>query len=68
MIIQIILVWILLTYPIVRAVLKDLEEKNVSERYSTLFQIMLLFQCMKHVPTYYFMMFGLTITKLFKKR
>lgn len=68
MIIKILLVWFLLTLPIVRTVLKQMEEQNRPERNSILFQIVLILQSMIYVPHYYFLVVLELVTKPFKRK
>lgn len=68
MITKILLVWFLLTLPIVRSVLKQMEEQNRPERDSILFQIVLILQSMIYVPHYYFLVVLELVTKPFKRK
>ena len=68
MILTILCIWILLTFPLVRSTLKHLEEQNRPERNETLFQIVLVGQCMLHVPYYYFLVTMEFIVKLIKRK
>jgi hypothetical protein len=68
MIWTIILIWMLATFPMVRATLKHMEEQGRQERNELLFQIILIGQSMIYVPYYYFLVTMEFITKLFKKR
>ena len=52
--ITIILVWILLSYPIVRMVNRRMEELNDDTRFRTWFQVFLFIRAQFEVPTYYF--------------
>jgi hypothetical protein len=68
MIWTILLIWILLTFPIVKETLKQCELNNRPERNDTLFQLILIGQSMIYVPLYYFLVVMELITKPFKKR
>lgn len=68
MILTILCIWILLTFPLVRNTLKLLEEQNRPERNGMLFQIVLVGQCMLHVPYYYFLVTIEFIVKLIKRK
>ena len=68
MILSILCIWILLTFPLVRATLKNLEEQNNPERNGMLFQIVLVGHCMLHVPYYYFLVTIEFIVKLIKRK
>jgi hypothetical protein len=48
------LVWILLSYPIVRMVNRRMEELNDDIRFKTGFQILLFIRAQFEVPVYYF--------------
>jgi hypothetical protein len=52
--ITIILVWILLSYPIVRMVNRRMEELNDDTRFRTWFQVFLFIRAQFEVPRYYF--------------
>lgn len=68
MILTIMCVWVLLTLPIVRNVLKQLEQENRPETDSIMFQIVLIFQSMIYVPHYYFLVTLELIAKPFKRK
>lgn len=68
MIITILLVWVLLTYPMVRETLRFMEIENRPERHSLSFQLILILQCMVHVPLYYPLVIAGSIVKIFKKK
>lgn len=68
MILTILCIWVLLTFPLVRNTLKLLEEQNRPERNGMLFQIVLVGQCMLHVPYYYFLVTMEFIVKLIKRK
>jgi len=68
MILTILCIWVLLTFPLVRNTLKLLEEQNRAERNEMLFQIVLVGNCMLHVPTYYFLVTKEFIVKLIKRK
>lgn len=68
MIVTILCIWVLLTFPLVRNTLKHLEEQNRPERNETLFQIVLVGSSMLHVPYYYFLITMELITKLIKRK
>jgi len=68
MIVTILCIWMLLTFPLVRSTLKHLEEQNRPERNGTLFQLILIFQSMLYVPHYYFLVTIEFITKLIKRK
>jgi hypothetical protein len=68
MILTVLFVWMLLTFPLVRTTLKHLEEQNRPERNEVLFQIVLVFQSMIYVPHYYFLVTMELIVKLIKRK
>lgn len=68
MIITIILVWVLLTYPMVRETLTQMEKDERIERNGFLFQLILVGQCMIYVPIYYVLFTYELIKKIFKKK
>ena len=68
MILTVLFVWMLLTFPLVRTTLKHLEEQNRPERNEVLFQIVLVFQSMIYVPNYYFLVTMELIVKLIKRK
>lgn len=68
MIWTILLIWMLLTFPLVRSTMKQLEEQDKPERHGLLFQIILILHSMIYVPYYYFLVVMEFITKPFKKR
>jgi hypothetical protein len=68
MIVTILLVWLLLTYPMVKETLRHMEKEDRPERNSLLFQIILLGQSMIYVPYYYFLMIMGFILKVFKNK
>jgi len=57
------LIWFLLSYPIVRHVNKRMEETDDDLRFRTSFQLVLFIRAQFEVPKYYFM----KLTKLFVK-
>jgi len=68
MIVTILCIWILLTFPLVRLTLKNMEEQGIEERNETLFQIVLVGSCMLHVPYYYFLVIANFIVNLIKRK
>lgn len=68
MIITILLVWVLLTYPMVKETLRLMEIEDRPERHSLSFQLILVIQCMVHVPLYYPLVIMGSIGKFFKKK
>lgn len=68
MILTILCIWVLLTFPLLRTTLKQLEERGIEERKTALFQTVLMFQCMWHVPQYYFLVTIEFLEKIIKRK
>lgn len=68
MILTIMCVWMLLTYPLVRDTLKYMEQQNLPERDSVLFQIVLIIQSMIKLPIYYYLVTMNFLVKLIKRK
>lgn len=68
MIVTILCIWILLTFPLVKRTLKDMEEQGIEERDSWLLQVILLGSCMLYVPYFYFLVIANFIVKLIKRK
>lgn len=49
-----IIVWILATYPITKAVNERMEERDDDARFFVSFQLLLFIRAVFHVPKYYF--------------
>lgn len=48
--------------------LKQLEERDIEERKTALFQTVLMFTCMWHVPQYYFLVTIEFLQKIIKRK
>jgi len=68
MILTILCIWVLLTFPLLRTTLKQLEERGIEERKTALFQTVLMFSCMWHVPQYYFLVTIEFLEKIIKRK
>ena len=67
-VITVFLVYLLLTYPMVKEVIKRMEAKGHEVKNDFLFLISTVFECIPHLPHYYFLLVKETIQKYFKKK
>lgn len=62
------LIWLLLTYPMVKEVIKQMEAKGHEVKNDFLFGVFAIFECVPYLPQYYFLVVKETIQKYFKKK